>query len=199
MRLLPWLRWVIPATGLLLFSGLSPFLVTCVAEEGQVLRGDIGDLSSAKSVEVRDAAGMAVLRGQFVIGSRRDDDNERIAALKATGTNSAAGETNPTAQEKNGTGGRKNGEGPRDGDRRDKGDERRNRKGENTVARGKVEIETLTRFFGLGATRQKLELSVRGLTAGATYNLLIDGKPIASFAATQRGRADVVWEGPLSR
>ncbi|RPH58235.1 MAG: hypothetical protein EHM89_12725 [Acidobacteria bacterium] len=199
MRLRPWLRWVIPAIGLLLFSGLSPFLVTCVAEERQALRGDIGDLSGAKSVEVRDAAGMAVLRGQFVIGSRRDDDNERIAALKATGTNGAAVETNPTAQGKNGTGGRKNGEGRRDGDKRDKGDERRNRKGEKAVARGKVEIETMTRFFGMGATRQKLELSVRGLTAGATYNLLIDGKPIASFAATQRGRADVVWEGPVSR
>jgi hypothetical protein len=187
-------RWVIPATGLLLLSGLSPFLVTCVADEQrQAPRGDIGDLSGAKSVEVRDAAGMAVLRGQFVIGSRRDDDNERIAALKATGTNGAAVETNPTVQGNNGTGGR------RDGDRRDKGDERRNRKGEKTVARGKVEIETMTRFFGMGATIQKLELSVRGLTAGATYNLLIDGKPIASFAATQRGRADVVWEGPLSR
>ena len=114
---------------------------------------------------------------------------------------SAAAEASPPALEKNGTIGRRNGNGGRDGDGRDEGDERRNQnaKGENAVARGTVEIETTTRFFGMGNTIQKLELSVRGLTAGATYNLLIDSKQIAVFHATQRGRAEIVWEGTLPR
>lgn len=193
------LHCVIPTAGLLVLA--SPFVTTCLADEHRALRGDIGDLSGAKSVEVRDTSGQAVLRGQFVVGSRRDDDNERIAALKATGRNGAAADANPPALEKNGTSGRRNGDGRKDGDGRDEGDERRNQnaKGENAVARGKVEIETTTRFFGMGNTIQKLELSVRGLTAGATYNLLIDGKQVSSFDATQRGRAEIVWEGTLPR
>ena len=183
MRHRPGLQWVIPTAGLLLTS-LSPFAATSFADERrQTLRADIGDLSGAKTVEVRDAAGQAILRGQFVVGSRRDDDNERIAALKATGTNGAAIDANAPALEKNGKGGRKN----------------RNGKGEKAVARGKVEIESTTRFFGWGNKVQKVELSVRGLTAGATYNLLIDGKQIAPFGATQRGRAEIVWEGTLPR
>lgn len=192
MRHRPGLQWVIPTAGLLLTS-LSPFAATSFAEERRTLRAEIGDLSGAKTVEVRDAAGQAILRGQFVVGSRRDDDNERIAALKATGTNGAAIDAKAPALEKNGTGGRKN------GDKRDDGDGRKNGKGEKAVARGKVEIESTTRFFGWGNTIQKVELSVRGLTAGATYNLLIDGKQIAPFDATQRGRAEIVWEGTLPR
>jgi hypothetical protein len=191
------LQWVIPAAGLLVLTGVSPFVATCLAEERRLtLRTDIGDLSGSKNVEVRDAAGQAILRGQFVIGSRRDDDNERIAALKSTSTNGATVESNAAAQDK--TGGKGKG---RDGDSGGDGDRRkdRNGKGEKGIARGKVEIETTTRFFGMGNTIQKLELSARGLTAGATYHLLIDGRQIAAFDAIPRGRADIVWEGPVPR
>lgn len=189
------LQWVIPTAGLLVL-GLPPFAAPSLAEERrETLRAGIGDLSGAKSVEVRDSAGTAVLRGQFVVGSRRSDDNERIAALKAPGANGTAVESNAPAQDKNANGGRKN------GDKRDDGDKGRDGKGkgDSGVARGKVEIETTTRFFGLGNSIQKVELSARGLTAGVKYNLLIDGKQIASFDATPRGRAEIVWEGPVPR
>lgn len=199
MRQLPLIQRIIPTAGLLVLTGFSPLVLpSFAAERRETLRGDVGDLSGAKNVEVRDAAGQAVLKGQFVVGSRRDDDTERIAALKATGTNGVAIEAK-APQEKNGS--RRNGDGRGEGDERDDGDRRRNRNGngENAVARGTIEIETRARFFGIGNTMQTVDLSVRGLAAGARYNLLIDGRPIASFDATPRGRAEIVWEGPLSR
>jgi hypothetical protein len=176
----------------LFLVGFPLFVAESLADDRtQRLRENIGDLSGAKSVEVRDAAGQAVLRGQFVVGSRRDDDNERIAALRPSGT-PAVGEkpaspqeTNITAERNrnNGGGGRKN----------------RNRRGENRSPRGTVEIETRKAFFGFGSPTQKLELSVRGLSADATYTLLVDEKKIATFNTTARGRAELAWEGPVPR
>jgi hypothetical protein len=153
------------------------------------LRENIGDLSGAKSVEVQDAAGQPVLRGQFVVGSRRDDDHERIAALRPTGT-PAAGEkpaspqgANVTAERNRNNGGRKN----------------KPRRGESGSPRGTVEIEMKRAFFGFGSPTQTLELSVRGLSADATYTLLVDEKKIATFTTTARGRAKLAWEGPVPR
>jgi hypothetical protein len=183
------LRQIIPATGVVILAGFSPFVAECLGQERrQALSTEIGDLSASKNVEVRDAAGQAVLKGQFVVGSRRDDDNERIAALKATTTNTTAVETNPPPA----TGGKDGRKGEREGGKKAR------EKGGNAVPRGQAEIETRTTFFGLGSTTQKLELSVRGLVAG-TYTLVIDGKQIGSFDATQRGRAKIAWEGPVAR
>ena len=169
-------RWLI-ATYFVFLTGFSPFVVACVAGElQQSLPASTGDLSTARSAELRDAAGQVVLSGQFVDGSRREDDNERIAALKATWA-SANGQT----ENANGRGKGSNG------------------KGRDAAARGRVELETKRALFGFGATTQKLELSVRGLTAGANYTLFIDGKQVASFTTTRRGRAEIAWDGPGSR
>jgi hypothetical protein len=180
------LRQIITAASLLVLPGFSPFVAECLGQERRAtLSSEVGDLSGSKNVEVRDAAGQAVLRGQFVVGSRRDDDNERIAALRSTATNGAAAQTDtpPPTDGRKGKGGGKKG--------RDKGS--------STVPRGQAEIETRTTYFGLGSTTQKLELSVRGLAAGATYTLIIDGKQIGAFGTTQRGRAEFSWEGPVPR
>jgi hypothetical protein len=183
------LRQIIPATGLFILAGFSPFVAEGLGQERrQTLSAEVGDLSGSRNVEVRDAAGQAVLRGQFVVGSRRDDDNERIAALKATAANGTAAQTDtpPPPSDRKGKGERDGGKKGRD-------------KGGSAVPRGQAEIETRTTYFGLGSTTQKLELSVRGLTASATYTLVIDGKQIGSFGTTQRGRAEFSWEGPVPR
>ncbi|HEY7442974.1 MAG TPA: hypothetical protein VH701_11185 [Vicinamibacterales bacterium] len=185
------LRQIIPATGLFILAGFSPFVAECLGQERRAtLSSEVGDLSGSKNVEVRDAAGQAVLRGQFVVGSRRDDDNERIAALRATATNGTTAQTDTPPPSDTG---RRKGNGEREGGKKGRD------KGGSTVPRGQAEIETRTTYFGLGNPTQKLELSVRGLAAGATYTLIIDGKQIGSFGTTQRGRAEFSWEGPVPR
>jgi hypothetical protein len=75
--------------------GVSAVLSTVAfarADEDQALPAEAGDLSSAAAIEVRDAAGQALLSGTFGAGEKDDDgDVERRADLRAPG-GSARGE-----------------------------------------------------------------------------------------------------------
>ena len=55
------------------------------ATEDQPLPAEVGDLSTASTVEVRDAGGQALLSGTFDAGAKDDDgDLERRADLRAS-------------------------------------------------------------------------------------------------------------------
>jgi hypothetical protein len=47
---------------------------------------DVGDLSNATTVEVKDSTGTVVLRGHFVDSPEDDDDLERKPTLTGSGT-----------------------------------------------------------------------------------------------------------------
>ena len=51
---------------------------------------DVGDLSNATTVEVKDSTGTVVLRGHFVDSPEDDDDVERKATLTGSGTTAKA-------------------------------------------------------------------------------------------------------------
>jgi hypothetical protein len=51
-----------------------------------------GNFTNAAVAEVKDAQGHVVLQGQFVASDEDDDDVERKAALKPTGSDAAGGE-----------------------------------------------------------------------------------------------------------
>jgi len=51
---------------------------------------DVGDLSNATTVEVKDSTGTVVLRGYFVDSPEDDDDLERKATLTGSGTTAKA-------------------------------------------------------------------------------------------------------------
>jgi hypothetical protein len=51
---------------------------------------DVGDLSNATTVEVKDSTGTVVLRGHFVDSPEDDDDVERKATLTRSGTTANA-------------------------------------------------------------------------------------------------------------
>jgi hypothetical protein len=52
-----------------------------------------GDYTNAVIAEVRDAQGLIVLRGQFVLADEEDDDIERKATLEPTGVDADAAGT----------------------------------------------------------------------------------------------------------
>jgi hypothetical protein len=54
-------------------------------------------------------------------------------------------------------------------------------------AAGEAEVE----FSRSAPSSQEVELSVRNLTAGATYTFVIDGTDVAAVTADPRGRAEV--------
>ena len=51
---------------------------------------DVGDLSNATTVEVKDSTGTVILRGHFVDSPEDDDDVERKATLTGSGTTAKA-------------------------------------------------------------------------------------------------------------
>ena len=54
------------------------------------LPADVGDLSNATTIEIKDSSGTVVLRGHFVESPEDDDDVERKAALAGSGTTAKA-------------------------------------------------------------------------------------------------------------
>lgn len=58
---------------------------------------------------------------------------------------------------------------------------------------GEAEVEFATEM----PTDQEVEFAARGLTAGATYTLVVDGREVASVAADPRGRIAIELEVPL--
>jgi hypothetical protein len=95
---------VIPAAGLLAAVAAAMYMV--VRLDGQATP-PTGNFTNAALAEVKDAQGLAVLRGQFIVADENDDDIERKAILEQTGVDTdAAGEaevefakTSPANQE----------------------------------------------------------------------------------------------------
>ena len=56
----------------------------------EALPADVGDLSNASTVEIRDNAGTVILRGHFVEMPEDDDDVERKATLAGSGATAKA-------------------------------------------------------------------------------------------------------------
>src|SRR5688572_14346554 len=66
---------------------------TIAAQNEALLPQDVGDLSNATTVEVKDSTGTVVLRGHFVEVPEDDDDIERKATLTGSGNSvNATGE-----------------------------------------------------------------------------------------------------------
>jgi hypothetical protein len=84
-------RTVLLLVVMLVTGGIaSIFMQDTIAAQGNeaALPEDVGDLSNATTVEVKDSAGTVVLRGHFVDSPEDDDDVERKATL--TGINAKA-------------------------------------------------------------------------------------------------------------
>ena len=60
-------------------------------------------------------------------------------------------------------------------------------------ATGEAEVE----FAAEMPVEQELEFAAGGLTAGATYSLVVDGREITAVAADRRGRVAIELEVPL--
>lgn len=66
-----------------------------------------------------------------------------------------------------------------------------------TGANGKAEIEVSLGQSGI--RRQELEVEMKNLAAGATYNLYVDGLQVATFSADRRGAAELELTNEFSR
>ncbi len=85
--------------GLLAIAVASPWLGGRVAAQGNHLPSDIGDLSAAKRIEIKDSRGQAVLCGQFVRQPTVGDEIEREAELSGCGgASKASGEAEVESQ-----------------------------------------------------------------------------------------------------
>jgi hypothetical protein len=58
---------------------------------------------------------------------------------------------------------------------------------------GEAEVEFATEM----PADQEVEFAARGLTVGATYTLIVDGREVASVVANRRGRIAIELEVPL--
>jgi hypothetical protein len=58
---------------------------------------------------------------------------------------------------------------------------------------GEAEVEFATEM----PADQEVEFAARGLTVGATYTLIVDGRQVASVVANRRGRIAIELEVPL--
>ena len=64
-------------------------------------------------------------------------------------------------------------------------------------ARGVAEIEIKTNDASF--TEQELELSVKYLSAGAKFNLFLDGREVASFTTNHQGKAELEFTNKPSK
>ena len=85
---------ILPLVGMLLICGYAAFAVirsgNKVQEVKQPLPPSVGDLTVAKLVEIKDAAGQIVLSGSFVVENKQDSHVEGKALLTGTGINAEA-------------------------------------------------------------------------------------------------------------
>jgi hypothetical protein len=65
----------------------------------------------------------------------------------------------------------------------------------DAVGRAEVEVSTVK----YGAVDKELEVSVRDLAPGTTFNLFVDGQQAASFTTDQRGAAELEMTNSPSR
>ena len=70
-------------------SGWLQETIAAQSNDGS-LPADVGDLSNATTVEVKDSTGAVMLRGFFVDSPEDDDDVERKATLSGSGTTATA-------------------------------------------------------------------------------------------------------------
>jgi hypothetical protein len=77
---------------ILTIGGASVWFTVSVLAQGSttLLASDVGDLSNSTTVEVKDASGAVVLRGNFVEAPEDDDDVERKATLTGSGSHANA-------------------------------------------------------------------------------------------------------------
>src|SRR5688572_29297862 len=81
---------MIPIAGLVALIGVAGYMVV---DTGAQATNVTGNFTNAAMAEIRDAQGRTVLQGQFAVNGEDDDDIERKAALKPTGSDAdAAGE-----------------------------------------------------------------------------------------------------------
>jgi hypothetical protein len=81
---------MIPIAGLVALIGVAGYMVV---DTGAQATNVTGNFTNAAMAEIRDAQGRTVLQGQFAVNAEDDDDIERKAALKPTGSDAdAAGE-----------------------------------------------------------------------------------------------------------
>jgi hypothetical protein len=126
-------------------AGGAAAAVLFAADDKRPLPAELGDVSAARAIEVKDAAGRTVLHGELGAAETADDgDVERKATLAA-----------------------------RDG----------------SGASGEAEIEVSR--SSSGAVEQEVEIDVEKLSPSATYTLLVDGRPAATFTTDDKGGAEV--------
>ena len=80
-------RQMIPIAGLLMTVAIAGYMVVRIDGQESAVTGDF---TTATMAEVRDAQGVIVLRGQFVMVDEEDDDVERQATLEPTGADQDA-------------------------------------------------------------------------------------------------------------
>jgi hypothetical protein len=140
---------ILPLVGMLMLCGYAAFAVirsaNKVQEVKQPLPSSVGDLTTAKLVEIKDAAGQIVLSGNFVVEKKQDGNVEGKALLTGTGI--------------------------------------------NATAKGDAEFEVS--MNRVGATEKELEISVRRLAPGTSFNLFVDGQQVVTFSTDQRGAAEL--------
>jgi hypothetical protein len=89
--------------GLLAMAVASPWPGGRVAAQGNYLPADIGDLSAAKRIEIKDGSGRAVLCGEFVRQPTIGDEIERESELSGCGgASKASGEAEVESQTEGG-------------------------------------------------------------------------------------------------
>ena len=90
-------KMLLPLIGLVLLCGYAGFAVIRTGNKAQQaqevkqpLPSTVGDLATAKLVEIKDAAGQVVLNGNIVHKNKQDKDVEGEALLTGSGTNAEA-------------------------------------------------------------------------------------------------------------
>jgi hypothetical protein len=85
---------ILPLVGLLLLCGYAAFAVIRSGNKVQKVKHDlpssVGDLASAKLIEIKDATGQLILSGNFIAENKQGGDIEGKALLTGTGVNATA-------------------------------------------------------------------------------------------------------------
>ena len=80
-------RWAFPIAGLVATIAVAGYTIVQLYGQSSTTSGDF---TNAATATVRDAQGVELLRGQFVVADEQDDDVERKATLAPTGADADA-------------------------------------------------------------------------------------------------------------